>query len=162
MNSSIECLGLTGRITNCLKRADILTIEDLTKLEEKELLQIRGIGKKALEEIRKKAYLNGIKLKKGKEPESESSIENYLTRQVKEHDGVAYKFNSIGNAGVPDRIVILNGRVTFVELKEEGKDTLDSLQEIQKRRITNSGGRFLLINSRDAVDAFVRGEMVGI
>ena len=48
----------------------------------------------------------------------ESEIEARLVRGVKALGGVAYKFVSPGNVGVPDRVVVLpGGRVIFVELK---------------------------------------------
>ena len=51
----------------------------------------------------------------------ESEIEARLVRGVKALGGVAYKFVSPGNVGVPDRVVVLpGGRVIFVELKAEG------------------------------------------
>ena len=39
----------------------------------------------------------------------ESSIESKLRDEVKEVGGTAYKFVSPGNAGVPDRVVVLQG-----------------------------------------------------
>ena len=39
----------------------------------------------------------------------ESSIESKFRDEVKEVGGMAYKFVSPGNAGVPDRVVILQG-----------------------------------------------------
>ena len=51
----------------------------------------------------------------------ESSIESKFRDEVKEVGGMAYKFVSPGNAGVPDRVVILQGgKSGFVELKRPG------------------------------------------
>ena len=50
----------------------------------------------------------------------ERDIEVLLRDGVKQLGGKAYKWVSPGNAGVPDRIVILpGGKVIFVELKQE-------------------------------------------
>ena len=49
----------------------------------------------------------------------ESEIEKKLVREIRKMGGMAYKFVSPGNTGVPDRIVILPGVITFVELKTE-------------------------------------------
>ena len=50
----------------------------------------------------------------------ERDIEVLLRDGVKQLGGKAYKWVSPGNAGVPDRIVILpGGKVIFVELKHE-------------------------------------------
>lgn len=50
----------------------------------------------------------------------ESNIEKKLTKLVKKMGGLCLKFISPGNAGVPDRIILLPGGVVrFVELKTE-------------------------------------------
>ena len=61
----------------------------------------------------------------------ERQVEALLTYGVKKMGGVAYKFESKGNAGVPDRIVVMpGGKIYFVELKRsDGK--LTSLQSRQ-------------------------------
>jgi hypothetical protein len=52
----------------------------------------------------------------------EKDIESYLRDQVKKIKGIAYKFESPGNSGVPDRLVLLpDGKIYFVELKAPGK-----------------------------------------
>lgn len=63
----------------------------------------------------------------------ESEIEARLVRGVKALGGVAYKFVSPGNVGVPDRLVVLpGGRMIFVELKaEDGR-----LSPMQRRQMT--------------------------
>lgn len=63
----------------------------------------------------------------------EKDIEKKLVGWAKEHGGVAYKFISPGNSGVPDRIVIFpNYQPIFVELKSED----GQLTELQKTQIT--------------------------
>lgn len=63
--------------------------------------------------------------------ESEKVTEAYLRDEVRKLGGIAYKFVSPGQVGVPDRIVILpGGRIFFVEVKSEGKKSSDS----QKRQ----------------------------
>ena len=63
----------------------------------------------------------------------ESEIEARLVRGVKVLGGVAYKFVSPGNVGVPDRLVVLpGGRMIFVELKAEG----GRLSPMQRRQMT--------------------------
>lgn len=51
----------------------------------------------------------------------ESEIEAYLVKRVRELGGITYKFTSPGRNAVPDRIVLLHGRVGFIELKAPGK-----------------------------------------
>ena len=65
----------------------------------------------------------------------ESDIEKRLVREVRKMGGMAYKFVSPGNTGVPDRIVILPGVITFVELKTEtGRLSANQVRQIGKLR----------------------------
>lgn len=51
----------------------------------------------------------------------EKKIETKLREEVKKQGGKAYKFVSPGNAGVPDRLVVLpDGKIAFVEIKRKG------------------------------------------
>lgn len=64
----------------------------------------------------------------------ERDIERILVDEVRRLGGRAYKWTSPGNAGVPDRIVILPGQAPiFAELKAEG----GSLTKLQKVQILN-------------------------
>ncbi|MBQ0066952.1 MAG: DNA-directed RNA polymerase subunit alpha [Phascolarctobacterium sp.] len=51
---SIEDLDLTVRSTNCLRRAGINTIDDLCQRTEDDMMKIRNLGKKSLDEIKNK------------------------------------------------------------------------------------------------------------
>lgn len=55
----------------------------------------------------------------------EKEIEKILVHEVRKHGGLSYKFTSPGNAGVPDRIIVLSsGAVIFAELKaSQGRPT---------------------------------------
>jgi len=92
----------------------------------------------------------------------ERDIESYLRERVKAAGGIAYKFTSPGNAGVPDRIVLLpGGRVVFVELKAPGKKSTP-LQELQQKRISSMGFEVMVIDSKAGVDGLIKqlGEIV--
>ncbi|GAB6138745.1 DNA-directed RNA polymerase subunit alpha [Halanaerobaculum tunisiense] len=54
LETTIEELDLSVRSSNCLKRAGIDTVEELTSTTENELMQIRNLGKKSLQEIKAK------------------------------------------------------------------------------------------------------------
>jgi len=57
-----------------------------------------------------------------KENESEKAIEKYCQKVAKDYGGVAVKFSSPSNRGVPDRMLLMpGGRVAFLELKSTGK-----------------------------------------
>lgn len=92
----------------------------------------------------------------------ERDIETYLRNSVKAAGGIAYKFVSPGNAGVPDRLVLLPGeRVAFVELKAPGKKSTP-LQELQQKRISSMGFEVMVIDSKAGVDGLIKqlGEIV--
>lgn len=59
----IEDLDLSVRSNNCLKRAGINTIEDLTKKTKSEMLKVRHLGLKSLEEVINKLTELGLSLK---------------------------------------------------------------------------------------------------
>jgi len=85
----------------------------------------------------------------------EKVIEGYLRDQVKAIGGVAYKFISPGNAGVPDRLILLPGaRAVFAELKAPGKKST-ALQDLQQKRITSLGFQVAVIDSKQGVDKFI-------
>ena len=68
---------------------------------------------------------------------TEKSIEIYLRDRIKKVGGIAFKFISPGNDGVPDRLICLpDGKVIFVELKAPGKTTRP-LQGLQISRLRN-------------------------
>lgn len=54
LHMSIEELDLSVRPLNCLKRAGIYTLDDLVKKTEEEMLKVRNLGKKSLDEVIKK------------------------------------------------------------------------------------------------------------
>lgn len=69
----------------------------------------------------------------------ERDIEKILVEEVKRAGGIAFKWVSPGNDGVPDRIVILPDKpVQFVELKTE-TGRLSGLQETQLERLLHLG-----------------------
>ena len=83
---------------------------------------------------------------------SEKEIENYLVRKIKNKKGIAYKFTSPGNSGVPDRLCLLpNGKIFFVELKSPGKKPR-ALQVNQITKITKLGQRVYVMDSKEKVD----------
>ncbi len=53
-DTPIEDLDLTTRTSNCLRRADITKIGQLLQMDEKDLLAVRNLGSKSIDEIREK------------------------------------------------------------------------------------------------------------
>ena len=60
LEMTIEELELSVRSFNCLKRAGISTVEDLTNKSENEMMKVRNLGKKSLEEVTEKLHSLGL------------------------------------------------------------------------------------------------------
>ena len=60
---TIEELDLSVRSYNCLKRAGINTVEELIKRDEEEMMKVRNLGKKSLEEVQQKLEGLGLSLR---------------------------------------------------------------------------------------------------
>ena len=67
LEMTIEELDLSVRSFNCLKRAGIDTVEDLTSKTEDDMIKVRNLGKKSLEEVIQKLHSLGLGLKKEEE-----------------------------------------------------------------------------------------------
>ncbi len=63
LETTIEELDLSVRSYNCLKRAGINTIEELIKRNEEEMMKVRNLGKKSLEEVQQKLAALGLSLR---------------------------------------------------------------------------------------------------
>lgn len=63
LEMNIEEMDLTVRSYNCLKRANIHTVEDLTKKTEDDMLKVRNLGRKSLDEVILKLSSYGLSLK---------------------------------------------------------------------------------------------------
>ncbi len=62
-NISIEDLDFSVRSYNCLKRAGIATVYDLTQKTESEMMKVRNLGKKSLKEVKDKLEARGLKFR---------------------------------------------------------------------------------------------------
>ena len=62
---TIEDLDLSVRSYNCLKRANINTVADLTEKTEEEMIKVRNLGRKSLEEVKKKLQELNLSLSQG-------------------------------------------------------------------------------------------------
>ncbi|HGJ7169395.1 TPA: DNA-directed RNA polymerase subunit alpha [Streptococcus pneumoniae] len=63
LDRTIEELDLSVRSYNCLKRAGINTVHDLTEKSEAEMMEVRNLGRKSLEEVKLKLIDLGLGLK---------------------------------------------------------------------------------------------------
>lgn len=62
LEMTIEELDLSVRSYNCLKRAGINTVEDLTNKTEEDMMKVRNLGRKSLEEVLQKLQALGLSL----------------------------------------------------------------------------------------------------
>lgn len=67
LEMTIEDLELSVRSFNCLKRAGISTVEDITNMTESELMKVRNLGKKSLDEVTFKIHSLGLEFAKEEE-----------------------------------------------------------------------------------------------
>ena len=92
----------------------------------------------------------------------EREIEKKLVDGVRKLGGRAYKFVSPGNDGVPDRSVVLPGRVPkFIELKTE-TGRLSSLQNVQIKRLKDLGQDVRVLYGLEDVKRFLEEMRNGI
>jgi DNA-directed RNA polymerase subunit alpha len=57
---TIEELDLSVRSSNCLKRANIATVMELTQKTEEDMMKVRNLGKKSLKEVKEKLQAIGL------------------------------------------------------------------------------------------------------
>lgn len=94
---------------------------------------------------------------------TEKEIENYLVRKIRNFAGRSYKFTSPTAAGVPDRIVLLNDCVFFVEVKRpDGELTHRQVERlielkgmVHHRYHTHIIPRCAVLSTEEEVDAWV-------
>ncbi|NLT97357.1 MAG: DNA-directed RNA polymerase subunit alpha, partial [Christensenellaceae bacterium] len=63
LDITIEELDLSVRSYNCLKRAGINTVAELIKRNEEEMMKVRNLGRKSLEEVEQKLAALGLSLR---------------------------------------------------------------------------------------------------
>lgn len=84
----------------------------------------------------------------------ESKIENYLKKRVTDAGGLAFKFTSSVN-GVPDQLLVHDGRLTLVEVKRPGEKPRANQVSLHAK-IEARGVPVYTVDTYDAVDALCR------
>ncbi|CDQ17960.1 VRR-NUC domain-containing protein [Halobacillus karajensis] len=92
---------------------------------------------------------------------SESRLEKKLKNRVERLGGWAMKFTSPGISGVPDRLIILPGKMLFVEMKAPG-GKLRPLQVKRKKQIESFGHDVYVVNSEESLERFIKEVFDGI
>ena len=81
----------------------------------------------------------------------EKETEIYLKNKTKALGGLCLKWVSPGFDGVPDRIVMLNGKIRFAEIKAP-KGKARALQEKVMKQINDQGFECTVLDTREQVD----------
>lgn len=85
---------------------------------------------------------------------TEKEIEAYFVKRVKALGGYSYKFRSVTQRGVADRIACLpNGQTWFVELKKPG-GRLSPLQEVFAEQMEIARQHYAVLWSKEGVDSW--------
>lgn len=92
----------------------------------------------------------------------EKDLERYLKERVTGIGGLCWKFTSPGTAGVPDRIVICNRQIVFVELKRPDGGQLSALQKRRLWQLSKLGHWAKVIRTAEEVDALIEGLEKGV
>ena len=81
----------------------------------------------------------------------ESLIEQHLVKEVNRRDGLCLKFNSQSMTGIPDRIILMkNGTVGFVEVKQKGKKPRP-LQELRMKQLMRLGFKVYTLDEKEKI-----------
>lgn len=86
---------------------------------------------------------------------SEKALERNLQKRVKEIGGKAYKFISSNCTGVPDRLIIFNGRFCFAEIKSYN-GRLTPRQEVEIRKLKNLGAKVFIIYTPQDIESLIK------
>ncbi len=90
---------------------------------------------------------------------TEREVERFFKAQLEKRGAIVWKFVSPGQAGVPDRVVLLpGGRVVFAEMKAPGEKPRP-LQRAVFARMARAGHPVYIIDSREAVKKFMEEVM---
>lgn len=85
----------------------------------------------------------------------ESSLEYRLKRELEDTGCLFYKWVSPGNAGVPDRILILpKGAIWFVEMKTD-TGQLSPVQQVQARKLRARNCRVFAVHGEAQAKTFI-------
>lgn len=107
----------------------------------------------------KKYYISKKKtFKKGDTMQAEKAIEQYLVRCIKLFGGMCVKLQNTGYNGIPDRLVLLDGKAIFVELKApDGR--LSEVQKARHKQLQKLGFNVYTLWNFEQVDWFLQKEL---
>ena len=85
----------------------------------------------------------------------ENQVERYLHSKIGLIGGLCLKFTATGTSGVPDRLLLYNGRVVFVEVKRPGEKPRPLQVEVA-RRLREAGAHVYCLSTKEQVNEFVK------
>lgn len=85
----------------------------------------------------------------------ESDLERYFRHRIRLLGGIVIKVTAASERGVPDRLVMLNGKMYLVELKADDGN-VSPIQSVWHRKIRNTGNRVHVIYGRNGVLGWLR------
>lgn len=86
---------------------------------------------------------------------TEKEIETYFVRRLKALGAYTYKFRSVTQRGVADRIACLpNGQTWFVELKQPG-GRLSALQRVFAEQMEQTHQRYVTLWSKEGIESWL-------
>jgi len=87
---------------------------------------------------------------------SEKELQSYIMTLCKRYSVLCYKFESPARRGVPDLLLLHNGRCCFIEVKSpSGRGRLTWLQERTRARIERYGVDVYVISDPEIADEIV-------
>ena len=131
-DATIECLGLSNRATNALRRGGIHTVGALIQLSQKDIFELRNVGVLSREEITK-AIESIIKSGKIEDHENEVESETFIkaTQESRRLSEILPEIESISLDDVP-----FSGRARNA-LKRANIQTADELVQMSKKDIVS-------------------------
>lgn len=87
----------------------------------------------------------------------EKKLERKLKNAVRKKSGVCLKFSCPGTRGAPDRIVIMPGKIYFVELKIRPGVKPSPIQKVFHAGLLSYGFPVWIINDDQSLNSFING-----
>ncbi len=91
----------------------------------------------------------------------ERAVEKYLRDRISDLGGICWKFTSPGVAGVPDRILEINGLRCYVETKRPKGGRLSDMQKWRIKQLRAQGAKVYVLKNTEEIDWLITHIMNG-
>ena len=82
----------------------------------------------------------------------ENALQAHIIRKVRAEGGFAVKIESPSRRGIPDVLIVYQGRVYFVEVKMSTKSKPTAIQSLTHREMMKAGARVDVVTGKDEAD----------